>query len=478
MALSVEDARRRLADNGQEHVLRFHDTLDAQGKAGLLAEIEGIDFPLMRHLTDLWIRNTPAEEKFDHIAPIAMIPKGGNTLEARTAGEDALRAGRVGLFLVAGGQGTRLGFDGPKGAYPIGPISGRSLFAFHAEKIHNIQRRYGCTLPWYIMVSDANEAATRAFFQEYGFFGLKPGNVIFLRQRMMPCLDEEGRFLLDQPGHLAMNPNGHGGCIPAMVENGVIADARNRGVDTLSYFQVDNWAVKVADPVFIGHHVARRADMSSKCHRKNHIREAVGVHCLCDGEYRVIEYSELDIYPQLLEIDGHGNIVYAAGNPAMHMLSVDFVAWIHRHFDRFPWHRAHKRIPYVDEEGRRVEPGRPNGYKFETFIFDALRFIRHEPVVLEIDRAGEYTPIKQFQGPNSVTAARDSMNDYWTGWLEAAGWDVPRDASGRVAIRIEISPQFALSEREFLKKTAGWRLCTTRDLAIGPTGELITPEEG
>lgn len=480
MIAGIAEARQLLTENGQDHLLQFWVSLDQRERQTLLADIANIDFPLMNRLIDQWVLHDPPPERFNRIAPIPLIPKidpnRPDAIEAREAGETALRDGRVGLFLVAGGQGTRLGFDGPKGAYRIGPISGKSFFAFHAEKIHNLQRRYGCILPWYVMTSDANDAATRAFFSDNDHFGLSPSNVMFLKQRMVPCVDDQGKFILAEKGCLATNPNGHGGCIPAMVENGVIADARERGIDILSYFQVDNWTAKVADPYFIGYHILRNAEMSSKNQRKNHVREAVGVHCSCDGEYRVIEYSELDIYPQLLELDKQRNMVHSAGNPAIHILSVDFVDRICQHYDDFPWHRAHKKIPYVDETGQTVEPEKPNGYKFETFIFDALRFIRHKPVALEIDRAGEYTPIKQFTGENSVEAAWNSMNEYWAQWLQAAGYTVPRDPSGRIAIKIEISPRFALTQEEFRANIAGHELDTAHDLALGPDGEhLVNP---
>lgn len=476
MSEAAEETLRRAADEaGQAHVFRFWDTLDAAGRAGLLAELRQIDFPLMRRLIDQWILRTPPPETFAHIAPVPVIPLDDPAgRDAWEAGEEALSAGRVGLFLVAGGQGTRLGFDGPKGAYPIGPLTAKSLFAYHAEKIHNLQRRYYCTLPWYIMVSDANAVATQAYFYENAFFGLREADVRFVSQRMVPCVDDTGKFMLERPGRLAMNPNGHGGCIPAMVENGVLADARNRGVDLLSYFQVDNWAVKVADPRFIGYHVLRGGEMSSKNHRRADLREPVGVHCLCDGQYRVIEYSEFDLYPQLLETDLAGNPVYYAGNPAIHLLSVDFVQRVYDHFEAFPWHRAHKKIAFVDEQGAVVKPETPNGFKFETFVFDALRYVQHPPVALEIRREGEYTPIKQFDGENSVTAARRAMTALWARWLDAAGSPVPRDAAGAPAINIEISPAYALTQAEFVARAAFRRWPTRGDLAIGAKGDVRT----
>ncbi|MBX7259036.1 MAG: UTP--glucose-1-phosphate uridylyltransferase [Candidatus Hydrogenedentes bacterium] len=474
MSLSIEELRRGLAEHGQEHVLAFWDSLDEQGRTNLAGQIETIDFQLMERLIAEWVLDEPPAERFREITPVPTIPKADSSRadarEAWEAGEEALRAGRVGLLLVAGGQGTRLGFDGPKGAYPIGPVTKRSLFAYHADKLHNAQDRYGCTLPWYIMVSDTNETETKTFFRENGHFGLKESQIKFFRQRMAPCVDERGKFMLEEPGSLAMNPNGHGGVIPAIVENGIARDANERGVDTLSYFQVDNWAIKSIDPYFIGYHVLRGGDMSSKIHRKNEPREAVGVHCLCDGEYRVIEYSELDIYPQLLETDKDGLPRYYAGNPAMHVISLGFIERVNDHFVDFPWHRAHKKIAYVGADGRVVKPDKPNGYKFETFVFDALRFIRHDPIALEIGRLGEYTPIKSFEGDNSVVAAWSSMREYWGGWLEAAGHSVPRDAQGKVAIEIEISPRFAFSKDEFLSKAS--------QLSLPDSGNVIIAGDG
>lgn len=470
--------RERAEKFGQEHVFQFWDQLDEGGRRSLIDDLRGVDFNLMDRLVHEWVLSEPAPEHFDLIEPVPVIPKAtaesAEAREAFEAGAAALRAGRIGLFLVAGGQGTRLGFDGPKGAYPIGPVSKRSLFSFHAEKIHNLQDRFACVLPWYIMVSETNAVETETFFRANDYFGLQPRDIKFLKQRMVPCIDESGKFMLERPDHLAMNPNGHGGCLPAMVENGVIADARERGIDILSYFQVDNWAVKVADPYFIGYHVLRNAEVSSKNHRKRLPREAVGVHCLCDGQYRVIEYSELDLYPQLLETDADGEVLCYAGNPAIHLLSVDFVERLYQDFEHFPWHRAHKKVPYVDAQGETVEPQRPNAFKFETFVFDCLRFARHAPVALEIDPPGEYTPIKSFSGDNSVEKAWATMRKYWGGWIEATGQRLPRDERGGIAVPIEISPQWALTQEEFVRKIAGRGFPAEGPIAIGPDGQFTT----
>lgn len=477
LQIAETDARTLLEDHGQIHLMRYWDELNPDQRASLLAQIASIDFALMNRLIEQWVHGEPASESFDQIEPVPTIPAPSDSddasREAWDAGEAALRAGRVGLLLVAGGQGTRLGFDGPKGSYPIGPISKKSLFEFHAEKIRNLQRRYACTLPWYIMVSEANGAATEEFFRANQYFGLSAENIKFFTQRMVPCVDESGKFFLDEPGHIAMNPNGHGGVIPATVENGIVADCKERGVDTLSYFQVDNWAVRVADPCFIGHHVMRDGEMSSKVHRKNEVREAVGVHCLCDGQYRVIEYTALDIYPQLLETNPDGSPRYYAGNPAIHIINTDFIQRVYDDYDQFPWWRAHKKITHLDASGSLVKPEEPNGYKFETFVFDALRFISHAPIALELKRLGEYTPIKQFEGKNSVQAAWAAMGEFWGQWLEAAGADVPRGDGGEVVVPIEISPEFALYKQEFLEKCGDIELDAASGIGIAADGSRI-----
>ncbi len=459
MAFDEKQLRETVESNGQGHLLRFWGDLDNAGRERLATQIGEIDFRLMNRLIEQWVKNEPEEESFDSIDPVPTIgvadPARPEAREAWDAGEEALRAGRVGLLLVAGGQGTRLGFDGPKGSYPIGPVTGRTLFEYHAAKIRNLQKSYGCTLPWYIMVSEANGPATRAFFQKHDWLGLRERDITFFTQRMVPCVDDLGRFMLEAPDRIATNPNGHGGSIPACVERGITADCRERGVDTLSYFQVDNWAVKVADPYFIGYHVLAGGEMSSKNHRKNEVREAVGVHCMCDGEYRVIEYTALDLYPQLLDTAADGSPKYFAGNPAIHILDTGFIERVYANYDAFPWWRAHKKIPHLNDAGEMVKHDKPNGFKFETFVFDALRFIRHKPVALLINRAGEYTPIKQFDGPNSVVEARKAMADYWGGWLDAAGCPVPRGADGRVSVPVEISPEFALLKDEFVEKAKG-----------------------
>lgn len=470
--MTFDEAARKLDEFDQGHVLGFWEESSAKDRARLLGQLGQIDFPLISRLTKEWVLGTPPSHRAADINPVEVIPPvvpdRSDAINARDAGEAALRAGRVGLVLVAGGQGTRLGFDGPKGTFPIGPVSGRTLFEFHADKIRNLQRRYGRTLPWYIMVGETNEEATREYFREKDFFGLDENDVRFFRQRMMPCVDEDGKFLLESKASLAMNPNGHGGAIPALVENGILKDAQDRGIDTLSYFQVDNWAGKLADPYFIGYHLLRNGEMSSKVKRKITARESSGVFCRCDGKARVIEYTELDIYPQLLESDAEGNLLHFAANAAIHVIDVGFIERVYARFSEFPWHCSHKKIAYVEEGGTLVSPDEPNGYKFETFIFDALVYAENEAVMLEIQPEGEFTPTKQMSGPGSVEESRKAMARYWGGWLKAAGCTTPLEG-----IEIEISPDFAFSEEEFIERAKDLAWPESGPIVIGPDGAFL-----
>jgi len=466
--LSLPD---HLNSRGQSHIMQFWDELSDHEQAHLAAQVASIDFDLVEQLTENWIRHTPEPLHFDSFEPIPVIPKAtldrSHAREAWEVGEEALRAGRVGLILVAGGQGTRLGYDGPKGAFPIGPVTGRTLFEYHADKIHHYNDRYGCVLPWYIMVGETNESATRDFFKKHDHFGLGEENVTFFKQKMMPCVGEDGKFFLESKGSLSMNPNGHGGSIPALVENGILDDSDSRGIDTLSYFQVDNWAVKLADPFFIGYHLLRNGEMSSKIQRKSDPHEAAGVFCLCDGKFRVIEYTELDIYPQLLDTNEDGSLIHYAANAAIHMLDTAFIRRVYDTFADFPWHCSHKKIPFIGSDGERVMPEAPNGYKFETFVFDALQYSQHDPVGLEIDRLGEFTPTKQMTGAGSVEKAREDMTRYWGGWLKKAGCTT--DLSGSF---VEISPRFAFTEEQFLEKAINFDWPAKGNIVIAPDGSL------
>jgi UDP-N-acetylglucosamine/UDP-N-acetylgalactosamine diphosphorylase len=367
-----------------------------------------------------------------------------------------LKAGKIAAVLVAGGQASRLGFDKPKGIYPIGPVSNKSLFQLHAEKLSAIARRYRTRIPWYIMTSDTNTSEIRAFFEQHKLFGYPPSDIFFFEQEMMPALDEKGKLILDAPDHIFMNPNGHGGTLTALKKSGALEDMRRRGIEELFYFQVDNVLLQLCDPLFIGYHAAANAEMSAKVCGKRDPYEKVGViGRLVDpvtgkaGPLKVIEYSDMtDADKEARNPDGA--LKYNAGSIAIHLFKLDFVAREVWDGTRLPWHVAHKRISYLDENDNLVQPDQPNGYKFETFIFDALSDARRV-VLLEVDRRLEFSPIKNAAGEDSPQTARRDLCEFYAGWLEQANVKVPRDEAGHLKARIEISPLFALDAEELVR---------------------------
>jgi len=468
--------RRRVAEAGQDHVWRFWNDLAEDGRRRLLAQLAEVDFAELADLIDLHVRRRRAVELPPDLEPAPFIPLPTTDAERRARlkvcrrGEELLAAGKVAAMVVAGGQGTRLGYDGPKGAFPIGPISGQTLFEVFAEAIRAAGRACGVSIPWYIMTSRTNDLATRDFLEAHNYFDLPRCDVKCFVQGMMPAIDLEGRLLLAARDSLAWNPDGHGGSIRALAQTGMLADMASRGIEYISYFQVDNPLVPPLDPVFIGHHAEASSDMSSKMARKREPKEKLGAFCLSRGRLHVIEYIDLpDALAHARNADG--SLRFGSGSIAIHILSRSFVERLTAG-SRFalPFHRAEKVIPFVDESGRLVNPTRPNGIKFETFVFDALPMAR-SPVVLEIDRAVEFSPVKNADGLDSPATARSDMVRLAAARLEEAGVEVPRQADGAPAYKVEISPLAARNVEELKALLARLNLSRmTGDLHLGPDG--------
>ncbi len=449
------EIRQRAREAGQGHLFAWWGECSEAERATLLEQVESIDFPLVASLVEDLVRHPPEEEAATlEPAPIIPIPETDaekrREAVARERGEALLREGKVAALVVAGGQGTRLGFDGPKGAFPIGPVSRKPLFSFFAEKLLAAGRRYGPPIPWYVMTSPANDGATRAFFEKNGFFGLAPEQVHFFVQGTMPAVDEEGKILLASKHEVARSPDGHGGTFRALERSGSLDRMEAQGIHEISYFQVDNVLVRVPDPVFLGYHAEAGAEMSSKVVRKTSPEEKVGVIGMRGGKLGVIEYSDLS--PEDMAARGpDGELKYWAGNIAIHMIRVSFVRRLRSEGIRLPFHRADKKVPCVDSQGRHVEPDSPNGIKFESFIFDALQHADRS-VTQEVVRRKEFSPVKNATGKSSPETARRDLMEVYASWLEEAGVKVPRDERGAPAVRIEISPLYALDRDEAIRK--------------------------
>lgn len=423
--MTVEQAKKELAKAGQSHVLRFWDTLSAAARGELLAQIDDIDFCEVARMKRMLAGKNVVAAVTPRPAPVVKWTR-RTYGESFATGEEQLRKGRVAVLLVAGGQGSRLGYEGPKGAYGIGPVSGMPLFYFHARKIVRLARLYGRPVPFYIMTSDVNDAATRACFEDHDYFGLNPADVIFFKQGVWPALDAEGRLILEAPGRIFVSPDGHGGTLTALAKNGCLADMTARGIRSVFYFQVDNPLVDIADPAFIGLHALCGAELSLKLCLKSSPTEKMGAVSLLDnGRTGMIEYSELT--PKQAAR-------FKYGSPAIHVFSLAFLKREAR--KDMPLHLAHKKIACVDDTGRPVTPEAPNGYKFEKFIFDVLPDAK-TVVNLAFDRDDEFSPVKNAVGADSPATCRMALQAKWRGWLAAAGVTVP------ASIPVEIDPATA-----------------------------------
>jgi UDP-N-acetylglucosamine/UDP-N-acetylgalactosamine diphosphorylase len=451
--------RSALAARNQEQILAFYHELPPRKQAALLDQIEAVDLSEIDVLIARYVRNRQAVEIPPEIEPAPCYARCGGRGESsydadafHEAGEELVREGRVAAFTVAGGQGTRLGWNGPKGTFPATHITGKPLFRIFAEQIAAARAKYRAPIPWYIMTSPINDADTRAFFADNNWFGLAHGSVILFPQGVMPSFEmETGQMLLAEKDQLAVNPDGHGGAFRALYHEGALEDMRARGIEHISYFQVDNPLVRIVDPLFIGLHAAApdsSAEMSSKMVPKSSADERVGVFARAGDRTMVIEYSDLPA--QLAGArDEAGNLRFNAGSIAIHMIGRAFVERLMEGGDfRLPWHRAEKKVPFIDTAtGGRIDPPAPNAVKLESFVFDAIPFARSS-IILETARAEEFAPIKNPTGVDSVESSREMQNERAARWLEARGVRVPRDKDGRALARIEISPLTASTPQE------------------------------
>jgi UDP-N-acetylglucosamine/UDP-N-acetylgalactosamine diphosphorylase len=297
------------------------------------------------------------------------------------------------------------------------------------------------------MVSETNESQTVDFFRSHDYFGLDRGLIRFIVQGMNPAIDGNGKILMREKHRLFLNPNGHGGTLSTLRESGSIPWLRERGVEEIFYFQVDNVLINILDPLFIGYHTLNGCDMSSKCVMKRDPAEKIGAFVLENGKTTIVEYTETDAV--VVEDGCDRDEALRAGNIAVHVIGLDFVDRVTSGQLHLPLHIAHKAIPHIDEGGERVSPSEPNGYKIETFIFDGLK-LADRTIIMEVSRSEEFSPLKNREGEDSIeTVLRDQL-DLFARWLERANVPVPREADGRPACRIEISPLRAPTEEEFL----------------------------
>jgi len=430
------------------------DALRERGLESLLAPAEAAGAPAVRRLrADLatldWavydrqrsLLDGESAVDLEGIAAPELLPTSRSAApgheDARSTGWDALRAGQVAVVTVAGGQASRLGFDGPKGAFPIGPVSGASLFQGFAGQLARLRARAAARIPWIVQTGPGNHAETVAYFRRRNFFGLR-GDIHFVCQGTLPALASDGTPLLAAPDALFRNPDGHGGIWQALAGDSLLARLADAGTTTFFYFQVDNPLVPIADPVFLGYHLQAQAGMSAKVVEKSDPAEKVGlVVRRADGRHACLEYSDLSETMQGERADDDGGLRWRAGNIAMHAFSADFAA---RMADTpLPLHAARKQVLALD--GGPV-PVTREGVKFETFVFDALPLAERSVIQLA-DRAEEFAPVKNRSGVDSIATARAALSARNLRWLERAGLPVAEKLDDRASI-LEFAPGLCL----------------------------------
>jgi UDP-N-acetylglucosamine/UDP-N-acetylgalactosamine diphosphorylase len=430
MATNHDDIRARYAAAGQDHVFQYMEELSVIERDELIQQLEGIDLEILASLLKAARAETADEsvvEPFPHA--VAHSTDQGVVDSVQPRGLEAIRKGEVAALVLAGGQGTRLGYDGPKGMYDIGLPSGRTLFAMMAQRIKRLSElaRDGSSeetkaLPFYIMTSPLNHAATVEYFEANDYFGLGQDSVFMFQQGMLPCMTEEGKIIMESRNKVAMAPDGNGGVYASLLQSGALTKMNSQGVKYLHVFSIDNALVKPCDPVFIGYCLAQGADCGNKVVWKAHAHEKVGVVASKAGKPCIVEYSE--ITTEMAErTDEQGRLVFGAGNICNHFYTMDFIQ------DKILasmgdlYHIAHKKIPYYDKEtGQTVTPTANNGIKLETFIFDVFP-LSETMAVMDVERSEEFAPVKNKPGSpsDSPDTARAMISDLAKNWVKAAG---------------------------------------------------------
>lgn len=435
--LSESAVRESFEAIGQGHLFRFWEGRPAAMREKLLADLGRLDPELVARLAARAADRDPPLLPFTP-APCLRLQDTRQDAEARALGESLIRGGRTAFLTVAGGQGSRLGFDGPKGLFAVSPIRKATLFRLFAEKLLAARRRYGVEIPWLIMTSPLNQARTLEYFEAEGWFGLGRDTVSCFPQGTLPSLSPDGLLLLAEDGGIFENPNGHGGVIEGLRESGLLDRMRSLGVEELSYFQVDNPLVDVPDPVFLGCHRRAGADISSKTVRKAYPEEKLGTIAVADGKPFVVEYSDLP--KELMTASAaDGGLLYPQGSIAIHAFNVEFLAG--RRVD-LPYHRARKKVKTLIPLEQGAETQERDAVKFEMFVFDAIP-LAEKSVFFETAREEEFAPLKNREGADSIATCIRGQVEKHARWLEACGVEVPRGADGVSRWLIEISPLFA-----------------------------------
>ena len=397
-------ARKKLETYGQEHLLRYYDTLTEAEKASLLSEIEATDFSVLEAFGKASEAALP-DQKFEPLPAITIAEIAAHEEEFREAGLKAIRECRTGAVLLAGGQGTRLGFDHPKGMYNMGLTKDLYIFECHIKRLLKVSEEAGALIPLYVMTSDLNHEETVAFFKEHAYFGYDPAFIRFFRQDMAPCTDLQGKVLMKSRSSLVLSPNGNGGWFHSLKNAGLLEDVHAKGIEYLSVFAVDNVLQNIQDPCFVGATVLSGVNDGAMVVSKAEPLERIGVICKRNGRPSVVEYYEITEDMKTLR-DENGTLLYNYGVILNYLFKVSKLEEI---VDmKMPVHMAEKKIPYMAEDGTFVKPEEPNGLKYELLVVDMVE-LTDTCLPFEVDRKKAFAPVKNAVGVDSVESARELL---------------------------------------------------------------------
>ncbi len=403
--MTLEQAKEKLAKYGQIHVLKYYEELTPEEQEALLEQIDATDMSILEaceHKEDLAKKGT--------ITPLAAMQLDeieADRHEFTETGVEAVRAGKVGAVLLAGGMGTRLGSDNPKGMYNVGITKELYIFECLINNLMDVVKQCDTWVPLFIMTSDKNHEATVSFLKEHDYFGYQAEDIYFFKQEMAAATDYEGKIYLEEKHKLSTSPNGNGGWFISMERSGLLEVVHRRGIQWLNVFSVDNVLQRIADPCFVGATIQKNCVVGSKVVRKTSPDEKVGVMCLEDGRPSIVEYYELTDEMKNAK-DEKGDPAYNFGVILNYLFKVENLEKMME--GNMPLHIVEKKIPYLDENGNLVKPEEPNGYKYESLVLDMIHQL-DTCLPFEVVRSREFAPIKNKTGVDSVESARALLEE-------------------------------------------------------------------
>lgn len=404
--MTYEQIKDILIKHDQLHLLKYYDKLTEEQQANLLAQISSVNWHLLELLQNRQDTET-VKGKLEPLGALEVSEIEKRKEEFTQIGIEALKAQKVGAVLLAGGQGTRLGFDKPKGMFNVGITKDLYIFECLIHNLMDVVNQINTWVPLYIMTSDKNHEDTVHFFEEKQYFGYNKDFIRFFKQDMAPSVDFNGKLLMEDKDRLSLSPNGNGGWFHSLQNAGLISHMKEIGIEWLTVFAVDNVLQRINDPAYVGAVIASGCDCGGKVVRKADPYERVGVLCLEDGKPSIVEYYEMT--DDMIHLrDENGNLLYNFGVILNYMFRLDKLEEIVK--KELPVHIVEKKVPYMDETGTFIKPDKPNGYKFEELVLDMIHLM-DSCLPYEVVRNREFAPIKNPTGVDSVESARALLQE-------------------------------------------------------------------